>query len=48
MKKCDHQQTCGGDCMVCGEKGVHGRRNLEIELKRILSKGLITESNPQS
>lgn len=41
--KCEHPQTCGGDCMLCGEKNVHARRNLEIELKRILQCGLIAE-----
>jgi hypothetical protein len=29
--------------MICGEKDVHARRNLEIELQRILSKGLLKE-----
>lgn len=43
IQKCPHNQTCGGNCMLCGEKGVHVRRNLEVELQRILSRGLIKE-----
>ena len=42
-KECKHRQTCGGNCMICGEKGVHARRNLEVELERILDKGLLSQ-----
>ena len=46
LKQCDHRQTCGGDCMLCGEIGVHARHNLELELKRILDKGLLSGGKP--
>ncbi len=42
-KICPHNQTCGGHCMICGEKGVIPARNLEVELKRILEKGLVKD-----
>jgi len=48
LRQCDHKRTCGGDCMLCGETGVHARRNLELELKRILSKGLLSDKEPES
>jgi hypothetical protein len=44
---CLHRQTCGGDCMLCGEKGVHAATNLQLELKRILQRGLLSEPESQ-